>query len=238
MRSLSGEMTAHPGRRHLVWILSPIAVLIAMGYTADVLWPSLVEDNPLLLIALSARNRYLVLVVNQLSAWSYYVVGTIRLLFPDPFFFLLGWLYGAAALRWMEQRSPTIGKLLRSLEKWFERWGAPLVLLLPNNYICTIAGVARMSPWLFATLNVIGTVGRLLMIQVIGDIFAAPINSVLDFVARWRIPLLAASFALVALAVLSEIRKGKQEIAAFKEFEDTADAIERHEEPREDLKDL
>ena len=58
---------AHPGRRHLALLVVPIVAMIVAGYTADALWPDLVNGNPLLLIALSAKNRYLVLVVNHIS---------------------------------------------------------------------------------------------------------------------------------------------------------------------------
>lgn len=217
---------AHPGRRHLTLLIAPIVAMVIAGYTADALWPDLVNSNPLWLIALSAKNRYLVLVVNNVELWAYYVIGSIRLLLPDPFFFAIGWFYGAAALRWMETRTPTTGRYMRAVEKWFGRWGAPLVVLFPNNYVCLVAGAAKMRPLTFAILNVIGTFGRLLMLQVIGDVFAGPIDSVLDFVARWRLPLLAVSIGLVALFWVSEIRRGNQEIEAFRELEDAADEIE------------
>ena len=222
----AGTTPAHPARIHLAWLLAPIALMVVAGYTADALWPSLVESNPLLLIALSAKNRYLVLVVNSLPAWEYYVVGTLRLLLPDPFFFILGWMYGEAALHWMERRTPTVGRIMRTLERWFGRWGAPLVVLFPNNYMCAIAGAARMSPLRFAVLNVIGTIGRLVMIAVIGDVFAGPIDSILDFIAEWRIQLLAVTVSLVVLSWVLELRNGRREINALRELEDAADEIE------------
>lgn len=222
---------SHPGRRHLALLLGPIALLIAAGYAADALWPTLVDSNPLLLITLSAKNRYLVLVVNHVPDWAYFVVGSFRLLLPDPFFFVLGWMYGEAALRWMEQRTPTVGRMMRTLERWFARWGDPLVLVLPNSYVSTIAGAARMSPRRFIVLNIIGTIGRLVMIAVVGDIFAGPIDSVLGFVARWRLPILALTISLVAVSWLIEIRNGRREIDALHELEDAADEIEAHQPP-------
>lgn len=210
----------------MVLLLVPIVALTIAGYTADALWPSLVESDPLLLMLLSAKNRYLVLVVNHVDIWWYYVVGTIRLLLPDPFFFALGWLYGDAALHWMERRTPTVGRLMRTLERWFGRWGAPLVVLLPNSYVSTIAGAAHMPPVRFAVLNVIGTIGRLVMIAVIGDVFAGPIDSLLDLVARWRVQLLVITISLVVLSWVLELRNGRREIEALRELEDAADEIE------------
>ncbi len=225
------DPTPHPGRRHLLWLLTPIIAMVIAGYVADALWPTLVESNPLLLIGLSAKNRYLVLVVNQLSLWSYYLVGTFRLLLPDPFFFALGWFYGEAALHWMERRTPTIGGLMRTLERWFGRWGSPLVFLFPNNYVCTIAGASRMNPVRFAALNVSGTIARLLMLQIVGDVFAGPIDSILGFIADWRIPLLLVTISLVAISWAVELRRGRSELDARHEFEEGADEIERHDEP-------
>ncbi|MEX1217129.1 MAG: hypothetical protein WEA11_01260 [Acidimicrobiales bacterium] len=217
---------AHPGRRRLTMLIAPIVVLIIAGYTADALWPDLVNSNPELLISLSSKNRYLVLVVNNIEPLAFFLIATIRLLLPDPFFFAIGWFYGAAALRWMERRTPTTGRYMRSAEGWFGKWGAPLVMIFPNNYICLIAGAAKMSPFRFAALNIVGTIGRLLMITAIGDVFAGPIDSVLGFVANWRLPLLAISIGLVVLFWIGELRRGSKEIDAFRELEDAADEIE------------
>jgi membrane protein DedA with SNARE-associated domain len=200
--------------------------MVVAGYTADALWPDLVNSNPLLLISLSAKNRYLVLVVNHLASVSYYVVGSLRLLLPDPFFFALGWFYGEAALKWMERRTPTTGRYMRAVEGWFGKWGAPLVVLFPNNYVCLVAGAAKMRPIKFAALNIVGTIGRLLMLQIVGDVFAGPIDSILGFIASWRIPLLVVSISLVAIFWISELRRGRKEIEAFRELEDAADEIE------------
>jgi len=197
--------------------------MIAAGYVADALWPTLVEEHPLWLLGLSARNRYAVMVVNRVDLWAYYLWGTLRLLLPDPFFFALGWLYGPAAIRWMERRTPTVGATMRRLEGWFVRWGHPLVVIIPNNYVCLIAGASGMSPLLFAFLNVTGTVGRLLVLQIVGDIFSGPIDWFLELVAEYRIPLLVISIAVVAVMAGNELRRGRKEIEDLQELERSAE---------------
>jgi membrane protein DedA with SNARE-associated domain len=202
-----------------VLLVAPIVVMVACGYVADALWPTLVEDHPLWLLGLSARNRYAVLVVNQVDLWAYYLVGTLRLLAPDPFFFVLGWFYGPAAVRWMERRTPTVGATMRRLETWFGRWGHPLVVAIPNNYICLIAGAARMSPLVFATLNVIGTVGRLMLLQLVGDVFSGPIDWFLGLVSDYRIPLLVISTVIVVVMASGELRRGRRDIEELEQLE-------------------
>jgi membrane protein DedA with SNARE-associated domain len=212
-----------PRRGPLVLLIAPIVAMIAAGYVADALWPTLVETHPLWLLGLSARNRYAVLVVNRVDLWAYYLLGTARLLLPDPFFFALGWFYGPAALRWMERRTPTVGSTMRRLEKWFARWGHPLVVIIPNNYVCLIAGASGMSPVLFAFLNVTGTVGRLAVLQVVGDVFSGPIDWFLELVAQYRIPLLVVSIVVVAFMVGGELRRGRKDIDDLQELDRSLD---------------
>jgi membrane protein DedA with SNARE-associated domain len=193
-------------------VVAPLIVMVAAGYVAGAFWPQWVNSRPLLLIMLSSQNRYLILVVNQLDAISYYSVGTLRLLLPDPFFYLLGYWYGDAAVRWMESRTATVGAMLRWLEQAFRKWGHPLVFLFPNNPICLFAGAAHMRVWVFAVLNVSGTIARLVLIALIGEALQRPIDAVLDFIARYRVPLLVASVAIVALTLWNETRRGTSEI--------------------------
>lgn len=231
---------APPRRSRLALILGPVAVMVVMTQIADALWPDLVNSAPELLIALSARNRYLVLVAGQIDAWAYYLIGTARLMAPDPFLFALGWFYGPAALKWMESRTPTVGSIMRSVEKHFVRWGHPLVVLFPNNYVCVIAGASRMSPTLFFFLNLTGTVGRLVLLAWLGDVFQGPIDSVLGWVADYRIPLLVVSITIVAVGALNEARRGRKGIRALEvleqEGEDDVDRTEHSAtEPGTDL---
>lgn len=215
--------TAHPrgapSRLALALVAGPILVMVAAGYLADALWADLVNSNPLLLLVLSARNRYLVLVVNQLEPVVYYVVGSLRLLAPDPFFYVLGWWYGDAAVTWMEGRTATYGQLLRKLEILFRRWGHPLVFLFPNNPICLFAGASRMPVPVFAALNVTGTIARLILVAIVGDALSDPIDVVLGFVADYRIPILIVSVVLVAFTLWSETRQGSSEIDQLRRLE-------------------
>lgn len=211
--------TGAPSRTALTLVVAPLIVMVAAGYVAGAFWPEWVNSRPLLLIMLSSQNRYLILVVNQLDAWSYYLVATIRLLLPDPFFYVLGYWYGDAAVRWMENRTATVGNLLRWLEHAFAKWGHPLVFLFPNNPICLLAGAARMRVWVFALLNVSGTITRLILIAIIGEALQRPIDAVLDFIARYRVPLIFASVLVVVFTMWSETRQGTSEIEQLRSLE-------------------
>jgi membrane protein DedA with SNARE-associated domain len=194
-------------------------VLVIASNIGDLLTTTWAQDHPLALIALNARNRILVLTTNQLDTVPYYVMGTFRLLLSDPLFYLLGMLYGDNALAWMERKAPTYGDLLRRVERFFGKAAYPLVFIAPNNYICLFAGAAGMPVGFFLILNVSGTVLRLYLIRVVGSAFDEPIQTVLDFFARYRLQLLILSIVLVGLSVWNERRKGKGEIGEILDLE-------------------
>jgi len=218
-----------PSRRTLWLIITPIIVLVIASNVGDALAPSLVDRHPLWLIALNARNRNLVLVTNQLDPFPYYVVGTFRLLLSDPLFYVLGFMYGDAAITWMERKAPTYGRFMRTAERFFATAAYPLVFIAPNNYICLFAGAAGMPITAFVVLNVTGTVARLYLIRVVGDIFDSPIQSILDFIKEYRVPLLAITVGLVAFSVWNEHRLGKGEIGALAHLEEDIEQIEAEE---------
>jgi len=208
-------------RRTLSLVIGAIIVLVIGGMIGDALAPTLVDKHPLWLITLNARNRNLVLVVNQVDALPYYLVGAFRLLLSDPLFYILGYYYGDTATRWMERQAPTYGRMMRTAERWFSVAAYPLVFLAPNNYICLFAGAAGMSIPVFLALNVSGTVFRLWIIQVLGNIFDKPIDAVLGFIQDYRVPLLILSVGLVVFSVWNERRQGgESEIAGLRHLED------------------
>ncbi|MGH9002116.1 MAG: DedA family protein, partial [Acidimicrobiia bacterium] len=176
------------------------------------------DRHPLALTLLNARSRVLVLTTNQLDAWSYYLAAGARLLLSDPLFYLLGYWYGDGALQWVERRSKSFGEQVRLYEKAFAKAAYPLVVLAPNPWICLFAGAAGMRLPVFFTLNITGTMARLYFIRRVGEAFEAPIGSVLEFFARYRLPLLVLSVALVAFVIWSDRRSEKSEIGALMEL--------------------
>ena len=227
-------LARHPPSPHALKLLvAPVIFLVICSNVADVMWPTLQDDHPLLLIALSSINRYLILVSDQLDALSYYGVGTLRLLVSDPLFFLLGYWYGDRALEWMDQKSPSYGPMLRKAQQFFGKAAWPLVLIAPNNPICLFAGAAGMRIGWFFALNLVGTVGRLYLIRVLGDTFSSPIDSFQGFVGEYRWWFIAASAVLVAFSLRGEV-KGGGEIDQLAHIDEELAEPAQHEQPEGD----
>ncbi len=208
----------HPPGKHTLKVLAvPIVGLILLSNAGNALAPDLVNSHPLQLIAMNSSNRNLILVTNQLDAWSYYLVGSLRLLVADPLFFLIGYWYGDTALVWMERRTKTFGQTLRQWEGWFKKAAYPIVFIAPNQYVCLFAGAAGMSTVGFFLTNLAGTLTRLYLIRRLGETFEAPIDDVLGFIGEYRIPLLVASIALFSIMTVNELRRGKDELESLAE---------------------
>ena len=214
------EPQKRPSRRTVTLIVTPIIILVICGWIGDASAAYLVDHHPVWLIALNARNRNLLLVTNYVDAAPYYIVGTLRLVLSDPLFYLLGYIYGDNAVRWMEGKAPTYGKLMRQAERFFSIAAYPLVFLAPNNFICLFAGASGMSIPVFFILNITGTIVRLYVLRVTGDIFDEPIQAVVEFIRDYRIPLIILSIAVVVFSIWNERRQGGTEIDALTHLDD------------------
>jgi len=207
-------------RRHLLLIIGPIIGLVIINNIGNALAPDLINRNPLLLIAMSPPNRNLIAASHHAPLAAYFVVGFLRLLAPDPFFYALGDNYGERVIKWMERRTPTYGLIMRQLESWFEKASWPLVLIVPNNPVSLLAGAAKMDRRIFWSLNAVGTIGRLIVMYWIGDVFQDKVELVLGWIADHRLPLLAVTVTLVGVTALREWRGGTSEIQQLIELEE------------------
>jgi len=189
------------------------------------------ERHPLALIALNSQNRTLILTTNQLDAWSYYLVASVRLLVADPFFFLIGYWYGDAALTWLERRTKSFGQMIRQWEGAFSKAAYPIIFIAPNNPLCLLAGATGMSVTGFFVTNVAGTITRLYLIRRLGETFEEPLDDVLGFFGDNRGPFLILSIALAVFLLVSEMRGGA---VGLEELEDIAEAEESDEAERDE----
>lgn len=186
----------------------------------------LVTERPLLFISLNAQNRNLALASGELDALAFYVVGFLRLVGPDPLFFLLGRWYGDSAIRWMERRAPSYGELLRMLETWFDKARLLVVAIAPNNPVCLFAGAAGMTWGAFMLANVIGTVVRLVLIRMFSSAFENQLGSLRDFISEYRWPVLAVSFLAVGFTIWNDHRAGREDIGDLLNMEEDIAAAE------------
>jgi len=182
-----------------------------------------VIDQPLQLLALNSSNKYLLATSVNTDLVPVLVISTLRLMAPDPLFYAIGYLYGDRALHWAGNVFPGIGPVIeqaRADDGSFKWVMGTLLVIAPNNPVCLIAGVVRVPFVRFVSLAGVGTVGRILLMRVIGSIFSEQIEDVLEVVARYQRWFLIGSIVLVVGYVALQASRRKGLIGAVEELEE------------------
>jgi len=197
-------------QRRRLWTLAAVPLALALAaYLGQILSATLADTVPILLIALAPADAFLILTVNEVPTWSFFVVGFLRLVIPDPFLYRVGYEFGPAARAYLELELGKHSKVTRALDvldRWFPRAGALIVFALPNYPVCLVSGMTRMHPTVFVALNVTGTATRLYVIWRLGRIFSGPAESVLEWITRYQLPFTAVMILLVIFQVGSSRR--------------------------------
>jgi len=203
----TGQARPSPSRRTLVLLVAPIVAITTMGLLATAFTPALAARHPLLLIALDARNRFLVL-ARHVNLVPFVVVAVLRRFFSDPLFYLLGRAYGEGAVRWLEKKGGG-GELVVLTEKLFKRAGYPMVFLFPGAIVCALAGQTGMSPVGFLAANVAGTLTAVLAVRRFSSTIASPVEALLGFFNRHLVATTSVTLGLVVLSVVLNRAQGK-----------------------------
>lgn len=188
----------------------PLGLIAGTAVVGNALAPTLVVHHPLVLLVLNATTRHLVLTSNSVDFVPYLLAGLGRRLLEDPFLFLLGRWYGEDAIAWVDAKVGG-GRPLRFVQRNFHWVGWLLVTLVPGGVVCVLAGASRMRTAVFLLLNVAGTVATILALRRFGDVFAGPLDTVLEVLAENVIVLTAVSIVLTALYVLRRRRRPPEE---------------------------
>lgn len=231
------ERAARRRRRlEIALLLTPYGLAVATGYVAAALTPTLLQEHgghPLVLIALDARNRNLVLASGAVAAVPYFTVACLRLLAVDPFMFVIGRRYGDAGIRWVERRFASARPTIDLFERMFKAAAPLAVAAFPGPLICTLAGATGMSVAGFLVFNIAGTLIRVWLFWWLGDIFSGPVDVIRRFFDRYLVWTTVVSVLLVVVWIWSERRAGKAEAETPGELADQLEAeVERSEEQR------
>lgn len=161
--------------------------LFAMGTIGSNIGPALVDDHPLLVILLSARNRNLFGSVPYIDAWVFFLVGFVRLLAAATALYFVGRWYGARALRWVESQIGEMPRIYHWTERVTVRHGWLAVLAMPgSNIVCLLVGHLRMTTARFFTFVITGISVRLIVLWFGGKAFEGQIKASLNWLDRYQ----------------------------------------------------
>jgi len=196
-------------RTLLTLFLIPVTILAVAGIVANAILPTLIAEIPALVPAMTTRADRLILVSPLLPLEVFLSIALVRELIGDPLFYLFGRRYGDVGIRWLEQRSGPDSRWLRTVERMFRRAAYVVVAVWPINIVCVLAGATKMRPLAFFTLNIAGTLVRIGLIVVIGDLLEDPIREIVSFITRYQWYLTGITFTIVAVTLVRQGLRGR-----------------------------
>ena len=206
--------------------VSPLAIVVALvavnlaGKAGDAFAAVLVDSRPLTLLALNANDVHMGLTAGHTPFAPYVIVSLTRRLLEDPLYYHLGATRFASAVRVLDRTSPGMRRKIEASKPWFERYSVLAVALEPGAVVCLLAGWSRMRAATFWSVNVLGTLARVLLFRHVGvrvrewpafakaATFAAANRRVIH-IAAFAFATAAAVMALRALANTPRRRRGR-----------------------------
>jgi membrane protein DedA with SNARE-associated domain len=163
--------------------------------------PYLLVKSPLLLVALSAAAHHVALAAATVEPVPLIVVATLRRVLTGLGAYGLGYLYGQAAIVWLEQRHPRLARLVRFVERLFARFGVGLLIIAPAPTLAVLAGAARSRLSVFLIALTLGHAFWNTVTQYLGDTFARRTDLLTTFLGEH---LLESTLVCVAVVVLQQ----------------------------------
>lgn len=185
-------------RRALAVFVVPMVILAIGANIGNAFAPTLVNQEPALLLALAPRLRWLLLSSPNLTALEYYGIPFVRATGVLSLYYFFGMQYGETALKWMEDRAGrrTV-RPLRWTERMFHRARYPLVIIFPGTLAALFAGADRMRYTLFLSVALASTTVRLFLVRALASAIEGTLLDILDWVGRNQVWLTVASVVLV-----------------------------------------
>jgi membrane protein DedA with SNARE-associated domain len=174
-----------------------VALTIVGNITAGAA-PELLKNHPLLLVLGAPRYRWIMLVAPKVSAIPLILISWVRLLASDPVYFLIGWYYGDKAMMAFES---LLGKqAMDTTRRYFEKATWILSAFAAGPIICALAGLARVNPKRFFTLDIAGTLVIAIMLRVFADLLSEPLQALIRFNAKYSRYLLILTIVFMVVA--------------------------------------
>lgn len=210
-------------RREVAVLAVPIAIFAITANVGNALAPTLIVQEPVVLLLLSPRIRWLLLLSPNVDAVWFYVIPLLRAASILVTYYLLGRWYGDWAVRWVEERTGNAARPLLWIERNFHRARWPIAFLFPGNLVALLAGADRIALPLYLAVALSSVAIRLVLVRYVASVFEGPLLDVLDWVGRNQLWLTLASVGVVFAWVLWSNRHGLTPIESVEDFAEGLD---------------
>lgn len=206
--AIAAEVATLPVPRSGPAWLGAFACLLVAANVGSIMLTKLVAEHPGVLLALSARNRHLVLTVpSELHPAAWAVIGALRLSLSAVVCHYLGRAYGDRALRWFWRYLGMSGEQVDRFERGVSdaEW-ALVPLFVGSNIVWVLTGAARTSWRRLAPLAAVGIAGRLALLWWLASQFERQLTSVIDFTTQYQTWFILGTLAIVVLTQVRNFR--------------------------------
>jgi hypothetical protein len=210
-------MTATRAEPHTRPWWGPVMLVAFVGLVictnvANVVWATWADDNPAGLIALSSRQRYLVLAVaGGISPLAFAIIGAARIAIAFVVCHLIGRAYREQALTWFTRY---LGFTDEALDTYNRGFSAAEIGLIPffagSNIVAVLTGIHRTPPVRLAVLLAVGIAGRLVLMWYLAKTFEDQLLDALRFTGRYQWWVLGLSLAIVLAVNFRNFRRGQR----------------------------
>jgi len=180
-------------------VLAFTSLLFIFGTIGTNIGPALVDERPLLVLAMSSRNRNLFGSVPFTSPVPYFIIGFLRILAAAVALYFVGRWYGDRTVRWVEDNVGEMPALYRWIEKAVNKAGWLMLFFMPgSNVVCVLVGHRQMRIRQFFAVIIPAICFRLIVMRIGGDIFEDQVRWFLKSIERYQWFIVIGLFAISA----------------------------------------
>jgi hypothetical protein len=185
--------------------------LVICSNVANVVWSKWAHSNPAGLLALSSRQRYLVLAVaGGISPVAYAVIATARLAAAFVVCHLIGRAYHDQALVWTTRYLGQTPESIAAMQRGFTTAELFLVpFFAGSNIVAVLSGIHRTPPVRLAVLLGVGIAARLALMWWLAKSFEDQLLDILSFLQRYQWWAIGISLLLVVVVNVRNLRRGR-----------------------------
>ena len=182
------------------WPIVAVVGLLVLDYVARVSAPSLVPDDPGLLLTISARPEYQILAAPFLAVVPFVAIALVRKAAGDGLYFAAGRTAGERVIEWLERGNR---ETVTTVRQFVQRLIRPALIVLPGSVVCTLAGTTSIGIGWFAALDLVGSVLRLIAFRLLADRFGHTIREFVTWMSDHQLEVTAGLVIVVALQLLA-----------------------------------
>jgi hypothetical protein len=185
------ELPKPPADRRLTLLGAAVGISFIVANVGTILSAKLVKSHPAILLALSSRNRHLLLVKGAgIGIVAFTLIPLVRVGGVALAYFLLARDYGDKGKAWMEREAGGLPGTVGWAERLFDKVGpVTLVLFAGSQLAWLIAGLRRISVKTFVIFELIGILARVVFFWLLGERFKPQIENFLKIIGKFTWPL-------------------------------------------------